>query len=117
MISSKTHKLAQTQGTFEPKKTNHTLQTALCVDFIEKRYSHLWPRSTYICAQAWIFFKHCIFITHHIQAMKIYLLTEIIKNGAQEATLTYFHIVVIPVSKFLCPKSINLFISKICQPD
>ena len=41
--------------------------------------------------------------------MKIYLLNEMIKNRAHEGTLTYSHI----VSKFLCPKSLNLFISKI----
>ena len=116
MISYKIHKLVQTRGTFEPfNKKTHFRQP--CVLILLKRGTkvHLWLRSTYICAQAWIFFNLCIFITQHIQAMKIYLLNEIIKNRAQEATLTYSHIVVIPVSKFLCPKCINLFISMVCQ--
>ena len=38
-------------------------------------------------------------------------------NKASEATLTYSTFEVVPVSKFLCPESIILFISKICHFD
>ena len=37
-------------------------------------------RGTYICAQAWIFFKLSILITLYIQTMKMYLLNKIVKN-------------------------------------
>ena len=46
--------------------------------------------------------------------MKIYLVNLIIKNRAQE---TYSHFETIHVFKFLCPKSIVLFISKMSQPE
>ena len=68
-----------------------------------------------MCARTWVFFKLYIFIPQHMQAMKIYLLNKIIKIRAQEATLTYSHFEVIPVSKCLCSKSIVLIISTICQ--
>ena len=47
----------------------------------------------------------------------MYLSNQIVKNKAQEATLTYSTFEVVPVSKFLCPKSIVLFISMICHLD
>ena len=48
--------------------------------------------------------------------MKKYLLNSIIeKNRAQEAILTYSQFETMHVSKFLWPKSIVLFISKILQ--
>ena len=43
--------------------------------FFIKRTGYIFvlQRRTYICANAWIFFKHCVlFKTQHIQAMKIY---------------------------------------------
>ena len=49
--------------------------------------------------------------------MKMYFSKEILKNKAQEAALTYSTFEVVPVSKFLCPKSIVVFISMICHLD
>ena len=62
-------------------------------------------RGTFICAHAWIFFKLCMIITIYIQAMKMYLFNSITKTRTQEATLSYSHYEVIPVSKVLCPYS------------
>ena len=56
-------------------------------------------RGTFICAHAWIFFKLCMIITIYIQVMKMYLFNSITKTRTQEATLTYSHYEVIPVSK------------------
>ena len=56
-------------------------------------------------------------ITHNIQAMKMYFFNSITKTRTQEATLTYSHYEVIPVSKVLCPNSYVSFISEICPPD
>ena len=53
---------------------------------------------TYICAHARIFFKRCMLITHHIQAMKLYLLNSTDKSRAQKASLTYSHFETIDVS-------------------
>ena len=47
----------------------------------------------------------------------MYLSNKIVKNKAKEVTLTYSTFEVVPVSKFLCPKSIVLFISMICHPN
>ena len=44
-------------------------------------------------------------ITTYIQAMKMYLFNSITKTKTQEATLTYSHYEVIPVSKVLFPNS------------
>ena len=41
----------------------------------------------------------------YIQAMEMYLFNSITKTRTQEATLTYSHYEVIPVSKVLCPNS------------
>ena len=56
-------------------------------------------------------------ITIYIQAMKMHLFNSITKTRTQEATLTYSHYEVIPVSKVLCPNSQVSFISEICPPD
>ena len=40
-----------------------------------------------------------------------------VKNNAKETALTYSNCEAIHVSKFLCPKSIVLFITKICHLD
>ena len=69
-------------------------------------------RACFICAHTWIFFKLNILITQYIQAMERELLNQIIKNWTQEATLTYSHHEVIPVSKFVCPKSKALLIPR-----
>ena len=47
----------------------------------------------------------------------MYLLNQIDKKKAKEATLIYSTFEVVPVSKFSCPKSIVLFISMICHLD
>ena len=47
----------------------------------------------------------------------MYLSNKIVKNKAQEATLTYSTFEVVPVSKLLCPKPMVLFISMICHLD
>ena len=47
----------------------------------------------------------------------MYLSNKIVKNKAQEASLTYSTFEVVPVSKFPCPESIGLFISMICHLD
>ena len=44
-------------------------------------------------------------ITIYIQAKKMYIFNSITKTRTQEATLTYSHYEVIPVSKLLCPNS------------
>ena len=62
-------------------------------------------RGTFICAHAWIFFKLCMIITICIQAKKMYSFNSITKTRTREATLTYSHYEVIPVSKVLCPNS------------
>ena len=74
-------------------------------------------RGTFICAHALIFFKLCRLITYYIRTMKMYLSNKIVKNKAQEASLTYSTFEVVPVSKFPCPESIGLFISMICHLD
>ena len=47
----------------------------------------------------------------------MYLSNEIVKNKAQEATLTYFTFEMVPASKLLCPKSMVLLIYMICHLD
>ena len=99
------------KGIFIPSNTR---------SFIFTRYQNIKilfsaERGTYICAHAWILFKLCILITQHIQAIRIYLFNSIIKNRAQEATLTYSYFETIHVSKFLSPKPIVLSISNIWQ--
>ena len=84
--------------------------TGYCIsDLIKFRCKDIFvyklKRGTFICAHAWIFFKLCMLITIYIQAMKMYLFNSITKTRTQEATLTYSHYEVIPVSKVLCPNS------------
>ena len=72
-----------------------------------KGYLHLCPRMAFLKA---------LYINYSIYSnFETFLLNSIVKNRAQEATLTYSHIKTIHVSKILYPKSIVLFNSKICQ--
>ena len=66
---------------------------------------------------ALILTRSSILINRYIQTMEMYLSNKIVKNKAKEVTLTYSTFEVVPVSKFLCPKSIVLFISMICHPN
>ena len=74
-------------------------------------------RASFICAHAWISFKLYMFITIYMQAMKIYLFNKITKTRTQEATLTYSHYEVIPVSTYVCPKFLVSFISNMFPLD
>ena len=47
----------------------------------------------------------------------MYLSKKMVNNKAKEATLTYSTFEVVPVSKLLCPKSMDFFISMICHLD